>query len=76
MKDGKLIIGEAKTSKKWFKEKDFNAIFEVAKKIEPDIVIFTSLDGNNQFINGCITKMNQDFKKLGMLSKAEWLDLD
>ncbi len=44
IQDGKFIIGEIKQSLKQFEDDDFIKMKEVAKRIKPDIIIFSTLD--------------------------------
>ena len=44
IQDGKFIIGEVKQSASLFKEKDFDAIANIAERTKPDIVLFSCLD--------------------------------
>ena len=44
IQDGKFIIGEVKQSASLFKEKDFDAIANIAERTKPDVVLFSCLD--------------------------------
>ncbi|MFW6173375.1 MAG: hypothetical protein ACOC5T_06485 [Elusimicrobiota bacterium] len=44
IKDGQLIIGEIKQSVGLFGADDFNKIGDIAEKINPDVIIFSSMD--------------------------------
>ncbi|OCZ54295.1 hypothetical protein [Dehalobacter sp. TeCB1] len=51
IQDGKLIIGEVKQSIKHFNKTEFAKMATMAKKLKPDVVIFSSLDNKpNQFV--------------------------
>lgn len=44
IQDGKFIIGEVKKSMSFFKKKDFDDMAEIAKRVKPDIVLFSCID--------------------------------
>ncbi len=44
IQDGKFIIGEVKQSRDLFKKDDFNKTSEIAKRVKPDIVLFSCVD--------------------------------
>ncbi|MDE0088561.1 MAG: hypothetical protein OXU23_22755, partial [Candidatus Poribacteria bacterium] len=44
IQDGKFIIGEVKQSMSLFSKKDFNDMAEIAKRVKPDIVLFSCID--------------------------------
>ena len=44
IQDGKFIIGEVKQSMSLFSKKDFNDMAEIAKRVKPDIILFSCID--------------------------------
>ena len=44
IRDGKFIIGEVKQSISLFEKKDFDKMAEIAKRVKPDIVLFSCVD--------------------------------
>jgi hypothetical protein len=64
IQDGKLIIGEIKQSLKLFNSSDFNNMRELAKKIRPDLVIFSSFDKKpNVFVKKNIERINEELQE-------------
>lgn len=71
IKDGKFIIGEIKQSVGLFGAKDFKKIGDVAKKVRPDMVIFSSLDKKpNAFVKKEIGKLKAELAHLEI--GVEW----
>jgi hypothetical protein len=59
-----LIIGEIKQSLKLFNSSDFNNMRELAKKIRPDLVIFSSFDKKpNVFVKKNIERINEELQE-------------
>ncbi len=44
LQDGKFIIGEVKQSMRLFSKKDFDDMAEIAKRVKPDVVLFSCID--------------------------------
>jgi len=44
IKDGQFIIGEIKQTVRLFRSDDFNKMGDIAEKIKPDVIIFSSMD--------------------------------
>lgn len=71
IQDGKFIIGEVKNSCSLFKQKHFDNMGLIAKKIKPDKVIFSSLE--KKPTTGITKKIGQLAKKLEKDSiEVEW----
>lgn len=72
--DGKFIIGEVKEKNKNFSKKDFDSMLEVAKRIKPDKVIFSSLEPiPTKNIIENIEKLQDNVKDLGI--NVEWFKI-
>ena len=75
IKDWLLIIWEVKEKSNLFKQSNFDDYFEISKIINPDLVIFTSLDRQSVFVKTQIGILNKKFKELWLLTKAEWYSI-
>lgn len=74
IRDGEFIIGEVKQTNKLFKKSDFDDMFEISRRIKPDKVIFSSLDGKpSKYINDCIIDLRN--KLMSFNIKVEWFEL-
>ncbi|MCD4817133.1 MAG: hypothetical protein K8S23_00400 [Candidatus Cloacimonetes bacterium] len=74
IQDGKFIIGEVKQSIQRFKDDDFTKMKEVAVRIKPDKIIFSSLD--NKCSNSLRKKINKLEKDLQSLKiEVKWYSL-
>lgn len=75
IRDGKFIIGEIKQSSKGFQDKDFEAMKYVAKKIKPDVVLFSSMDIKpKKRVLSKIENLKRELKELGI--KVIWHEID
>jgi len=75
VKDGKFIIGEIKQSVSLFKKSDFDKMLELAKKIKPDTIIFSSLDREpSQSVKSNIDRIKEELKDLEV--EVVWYPID
>ncbi len=58
--DGKLIIGEVKSSERDFKDKDINSLIEAAKFLQPDFVLIACFEKNSKRLNEKINKIQNE----------------
>ncbi|MBS1516252.1 MAG: hypothetical protein JSS63_14555 [Bacteroidetes bacterium] len=73
--DGKFIIGEVKHNNKLFTKKDFDTMYEVALRIRPDKIIFSSMSEQpSELINKYIADLNDKLKLYKI--EVEWYPLD
>jgi len=74
IQDGKLIIGEVKTSNSLFREKDFAKMKKVAEKVIPSKVIFSSMERTESpFIKKQIMALQKQLNKFDI--QVEWYSL-
>lgn len=71
--DGQFVIGEIKQSTGGFRQKDFDEMEVVAKKIKPDKIIFSSLEPVSDLVNQRISGLQEKIKDLEI--KVEWYPL-
>jgi len=74
VQDGKFIIGEVKNGVRLFDHSDFEKTKEVAKRLRPDKVIFSSLDTKpNRFVTQEIEKLKKELASMAI--EVEWYQL-
>ncbi len=74
IQDGKFIIGEIKQKNTGFEKKDFKTLKEVAERIKPDVIIFSSLEKKcNEGIIQEIKNLQKDLKSLKI--EVKWYPL-
>jgi len=73
--DGKLIIGEVKQTNGLYDQSVFTKMTEVARRVRPDLMVFSSMEPNpTRFIKQNIQTMQEELKSLHI--KVEWYRLD
>jgi len=71
IKDSKFIIGEIKQTVGLFRADDFNKIGDIAEKIKPDIIIFSSIDIKpNALVEENVKALQERLKNLEI--KVRW----
>lgn len=74
IKDGKFIIGEVKQSVDLFEKSDFEKMAKIAVRINPDLVLFSSLDPKpKKMITNNITEIKKNLKPFGI--EVSWYQL-
>jgi len=74
IKDGQFVIGEVKQSIGLFGLNDFERMSDVAKRVHPDMIIFSSMDKEpSQFVKENIEKLKVELAYLEI--KVEWYPL-
>lgn len=71
IRDGQFVIGEIKQSIDLFHPDDFSRMKEVAMRVRPDVIIFSSMDKEpNQYMKDNIQKLGDELADLEI--KVEW----
>ena len=74
IQDGRLIIGEVKQSVKLFKRSNFDTMAEIAERIRPNELIFSSLDQEpGKLVDDNIANIRTRLSPLGI--EARWYQL-
>lgn len=67
VKDGQFIFGEIKQSSSLFKKSNFEESLELAKRIKPNILLFSSMDGEKtKVIEDGIKNLKEKLEPLGI----------
>ncbi|MYF99911.1 hypothetical protein F4212_12400 [Candidatus Poribacteria bacterium] len=76
IQDGKFIIGEVKQSMRLFSKKDFDDMAKIAKRVKPDIVLFSCIDKQQptQNITDHIERIKKELCSLEI--DVEWYELE
>ena len=76
IRDGKFIIGEVKQSMRLFNKNDFDDMTEIAKRVKPDIVLFSCVDQQHpsDFITEQIARIKSKLSPLEV--DVMWYQLD
>jgi len=74
IQDGRLVVGEVKQSVKLFKKSDFDTMAEIAERIRPSVLIFSSLDHEpSKLVNDNVTNIRIRLAPLGI--EVRWYQL-
>jgi len=66
IQDGKFIIGEVKQSTDLFDPSHFDTMAEVAERLKPDILLFSSLEAPNRLVNEKVDDLKKRLSKSGI----------